>query len=93
MAFPNPFDPNDIAHPLRMLIGANTGEAVSVYIFDSSGRIVWEYKGNLAANMEVRWDGSTSYGEVATNGVYLVRAVSGSTLLSKGKILVIKHKQ
>jgi len=61
-----------------------------VYIFDTNGRIIFQNKGvELGADVTVRWDGETSYGEVVENGLYLVRVVEGARF-GKSKVLVIK---
>lgn len=91
MAYPNPFNPNDAANPLKMLFNAATGEAVDIYIFDTNARIIYQSKDNqLAADRIVLWDGDTSYGETVENGLYLIRIVKDGKLVAKGKILVIK---
>jgi hypothetical protein len=92
MAYPNPFDPNDKANPLKMLFNTATGEAVDIYIFDTNARIIYQRRNAdpLAADRTVTWDGETSYGEVVENGLYLIRIVKDGRLVAKGKILVIK---
>jgi len=92
MAYPNPFDPNDKANPLKMLFNTATGEAVDIYIFDTNARIIYQRRNAdpLAADRTVTWDGETSYGEVVENGLYLIRVVKDGKLVAKGKILVIK---
>ncbi len=93
MAYPNPFDANDTAHPLQMLFGATTGEAVDIYIFDTNGRVIWQNKdAQLSANRIVTWDGYTAYGQIVENGLYIIRVVESGKLVAKGKILVIKKK-
>jgi hypothetical protein len=91
MAYPNPFDPNDKANPLKMLFNTATGEAVDIYIFDTNARIIYQSRDNqLEADRKAEWDGETSYGEVVENGLYLIRIVKDGKLVAKGKILVIK---
>ena len=91
MAYPNPFNPNDKANPLKMLFNTATGEAVDIYIFDTNARIIYQRRDvQLAADREARWDGETSYGEAVENGLYLIRIVNDGKLVAKGKILVIK---
>jgi len=93
MAYPNPFNPNDRSHPLKMLFSAATGEAVDIYIFDANARIIWQYKGEgegLGANRTVEWDGKTHWGETVDNGYYMIRVVNDGKMVAKGKILVVK---
>jgi len=91
MAYPNPFNPNDKANPLKMLFNTATGEAVDIYIFDTNARIIYQSRDHqLLADREARWDGETSYGEAVENGLYLIRIVQDGKLVAKGKILVIK---
>ena len=91
MAYPNPFNPNDKAHPLSMLFSVTTGEAVDIYIFDTNGRMIYQDRDSQTnASRTVTWDGDTSYGETVENGLYLIRVVKDGKLVEKGKILVIK---
>jgi hypothetical protein len=91
MAYPNPFNPNDAANPLKMLFNTATGEAVDIYIFDTNARVIYQTRDRqLAADRIVEWDGDTSYGETVENGLYLIRVVKDGKLVAKGKILVIK---
>ena len=92
MAYPNPFNPDDKANPLKMLFNAATGEAVDIYIFDTNGRVIYQNRNSdpLAADRTITWDGETSYGEVVDNGLYLIRIVKDGKLVAKAKILVIK---
>lgn len=91
MAYPNPFNPNDTANPLHMLFNTATGEAVDIYIFDTNARVIYQARDNqLNADRIVTWDGETSYGETAENGLYLIRVVNNGKLVARGKILVIK---
>ena len=92
MAYPNPFNPDDKANPLKMLFNAATGEAVDIYIFDTNGRVIYQNRNSdpLAADRTITWDGETSYGEVVDNGLYLIRIIKDGKLVAKAKILVIK---
>jgi hypothetical protein len=91
MAYPNPFNPDDKANPLKMLFNAATGEAVDIYIFDTNGRVIYQNRdAQLLADRTAQWDGETSYGEVVDNGLYLIRIIKDGKLVAKAKILVIK---
>jgi hypothetical protein len=91
MAYPNPFNPNDKANPLKMLFNVTTGEAVDIYIFDTNGRVIYQDRDSQTnADRTVTWNGETSFGEVVENGLYLIRVVKDGKLVAKGKILVIK---
>ena len=88
MAYPNPFNPNDKAHPLSMLFGVTAGDTVNIYIFDSNGRIIYQDRDSQTnADRIVTWDGISSYGQMVDNGIYLIRVVKDGKLVAKGKKL------
>jgi hypothetical protein len=92
MAYPNPFNPNDKANPLKMLFEVSAvGDTVSIYIFDANGRIIYQDKNStVALDRIVTWDGISSYGGTVNNGIYLIRVVDNGKLVAKAKILVLK---
>ena len=91
VAYPNPFNPNDTANPLKMLVGGTAGDTVSIYIFDANGRIIYQDKqAETDVHTVLTWDGQSSYGGTVNNGIYLIMIVNNGKLVAKGKILVIK---
>jgi len=95
VTYPNPFNPLDKTLPyegLQMLFGAEVvGEAIDIYIFDANGRVIWQKKDTQSAlNRVATWEGDTSYGEVAENGLYMIRVVRGRDVVARAKVLIIK---
>ena len=88
--YPNPFDPTTGGTKIAFNIRENT--QVTIYLFDTTGRIVVKRPFNATVGFnEYEWDGRDDYGTMASNGVYLLRLVSGSRLIGKTKIWVIKR--
>jgi hypothetical protein len=91
MAYPNPFNPNDKANPLKMLFQVTAGDTVNIYIFDANGRIIYQDKDAQTNLLRiVTWDGESSYGGTVNNGLYLIMIVNNGKLVAKAKILVVK---
>jgi hypothetical protein len=91
MAYPNPFNPNDKANPLKMLFQVTAGDTVNIYIFDANGRIIYQDKDAQTNLLRiVTWDGESSYGGTVNNGLYLIMVVNNGKLVAKAKILVVK---
>jgi hypothetical protein len=74
--FPNPFRGS-----VRMTLELSGVSAVSVAVYDVSGRRVRRLlQGTFEAGArDITWDGSTSGGDPAPAGLYLVQARIGST--------------
>jgi hypothetical protein len=87
--YPNPFNP--LSETTKIAFNMNASSQVTIYIFDTVGRIVVKKEFNaIAGYNEVEWDGKDDYGDIVSNGVYLLRMVSNGTLLGKTKPWVIK---
>ncbi len=88
--YPNPFDPINGTTKIAFNISEDT--QVAIYLFDMTGRIVVKrvFTATTGFN-EYEWDGIDDYGTIASNGVYLLRLVSGSRLIGKTKVWVIKR--
>jgi flagellar hook assembly protein FlgD len=68
---------------------------VGVYIYDVTGRLVYQTTQTLTTGTtNIEWDGKIFTGQTAGDGAYLIRIVNegNKTLISKGKIIVIKHQ-
>ncbi len=88
--YPNPFDPINGTTKIAFNISENT--QVMIYMFDMTGRIVVRRAVNATVGFnEYEWDGKDDYGAIASNGVYLLRLISGNRLIGKTKVWVIKR--
>ena len=92
VTYPNPYNPLDEANPLKMLFDAGAADVpVDIYIFDPNTRIIWQTKDTQSSASRVAtWEGETAWGEVAENGLYLIRVVKKGKSIARAKILVIK---
>jgi len=94
---PNPFDP--AREPTTIIYKLKKDTAVNVYLFSITGDLIWEdsfnagHNGGKEGDNSVTWDGVSSFGEMLSNGVYLLHVVersSGKTL-AKGKIAILRR--
>jgi len=92
--YPNPFDPNN-GEETRIVVEPDNDGTVGVYIYDITARLVFRHTEYMTAASynEVVWNGRTYFGEIADNGVYLVRVIDEGSrkIIGKGKILVVKY--
>ncbi len=92
----NPLDPDPTNNKatIRITVTDKAGANVAIYIFDITGRLVWQKQAHYAGELthEVAWDAKVLDGDLVGDGVYLVRVMNNDTktLISKGKIVVIK---
>jgi hypothetical protein len=92
-AYPNPFNP--LSETLKMQVSVTDTTSVGVYIYDVTGRLVYQTTQTLTTGTtNIEWDGKIFTGQTAGDGAYLIRIVNegNKTLISKGKIIVIKHQ-
>ena len=88
--YPNPFDP--INGTTKIAFNLRDNAEVTIYLFDMTGRIVVRRSVNATVGFnEYEWDGRDDYGVIASNGVYMLRLVSGNRLIGKTKVWVIKR--
>ncbi|MFH1390307.1 MAG: Ig-like domain-containing protein [Candidatus Margulisiibacteriota bacterium] len=87
--FPNPFNP--LAEQVNIVV-SNTGGAsrLGYYIYDMAAQLVYKSTGTAS---QITWNGIDQWGQMVSNGAYLLRVVNEDTksLLAKGKILVVKQ--
>jgi len=96
LAYPNPADPS--RGGVRIAYNLDIDSAVTLYIFDISGRLIWKqdqqsgFTGGTAGYNEVVWDGRDMGGRALPNDVYLLRVVEKSTgsVLGKSKIVILR---
>lgn len=92
-AYPNPFDP--VNQTLKMQVSVTASTNIGVYVYDLTGKLVYQTTQTLGVGTtDVTWDGRMYTGEYAGDGALLIRIVdeSSKTVLSKGKVIVIKHE-
>jgi hypothetical protein len=94
---PNPFDP---ARENTTIIYKLAKDAdINAYIFTITGDLIWKNNftagsnGGRTGDNAFTWDGMSNFGEMMSNGVYLLHMIersSGKTL-AKGKIMVLRR--
>jgi 6-phosphogluconolactonase (cycloisomerase 2 family) len=99
MIYPNPFNPlataltasGRAADRATIAYDASGVTNVGIYIYDMTAKQVYHA---TTTEGEIVWDGKDNQGNVVADGVYLLRVVNedSKSLISKGKILVIKRK-
>jgi len=103
IAAPNPFNPplegEDPENTMKIYftVAGDPTAQVGIYLHDSTGRLVWKKilpAQQLLDDKGVEWTGYTQFGEIAENGVYLLRVVdeTNKKLIGKTKIVIIKKK-
>lgn len=85
-AYPNPFN-----HESVIRYSVPSSAEMSVNLYSSMGEQVAElFQGNVDAGVhELRWNGTSSSGEVVSSGVYILRLKYLDTVISK-KLVVLK---
>lgn len=89
----NPLDPDPKNNKATVMITLLDPANVAIYIFDITGRLIWQKLAYYAAGTHaVEWDAKVLDGDLVGDGVYLIRVMNSDTkaLISKGKIVVIK---
>jgi hypothetical protein len=94
---PNPFDP--ARESTTIMYKLKKDSEVTVLIFSVTADLLWKssypagFNGGREGDNSLLWTGYTNFGELASNGVFLVHVVekaSGKTL-ARGKIAVIRR--
>jgi Putative Ig domain/IPT/TIG domain/Carbohydrate binding domain (family 11) len=91
--YPNPFSPNSTnpSHNVTTIAYDATGVTnIGIYIYDMTARLVYHQITNAG---QTTWDGTDMGGSNVSDGLYILRVVNeeNKSLISKGKILVIKQ--
>ena len=94
--YPNPIDP--LKSTGRIAYTLNIDTDMTLFIFDTSGKIVWKYDcpaglmGGKAGYNEVEWSGNDFSDRKLLNDVYLLRVVEKDTgsVLGKAKIVILR---
>ncbi|NQT61316.1 MAG: VCBS repeat-containing protein [Candidatus Marinimicrobia bacterium] len=73
--YPNPFNPTT-----TIRYGLPESSDVSLYIYDIKGRVVQQYtvEDQAAGWVDIEWNGTNSWGERVSTGVYLCRLEAGN---------------
>ena len=98
-ASPNPFNPI-VQGTTYLTYNLADNYATTIYLFDLSGNLVWqksfaagEQGGKAGLNL-APWNGSSQFGEVVPNGVYLFKIVSQvfgqKKVIGSGKVIVLR---
>lgn len=100
--FPNPFNPLETSVPVSRASGMSGATAtiaydatgitnIGIYIYDTTAKLVFH---ETTSASQIGWDGTDMNGNHVADGVYLLRVVNEETksLISKGKILVVKQR-
>ncbi len=83
--YPNPFNPHT-----RFTLALPEPTTWSVDIYDVGGHLVRRFRGEAsrAEYVRIEWDGTNDSGEPVAPGVYLYRAVAGSSSATRKAILL-----
>jgi hypothetical protein len=92
--FPNPFSPmSGVATTIQYTLSRDAG--VTIIIYDITGHEAKRMKFSSGTNgarggtNQVSWNGRALGGEVAGNGMYVYKIISGSTVIGSGKLVVL----
>jgi len=94
LAYPTPFSPLS-GDSMIISYTLSRNADVAFYMYDVSGRIVLTKKfdsgmeGGRAGYNDFSWDGITNFGNVAGNGIYVYKIVSGNRAIATGKLVVL----
>ena len=95
LVYPNPYDP--LAGNVRITYYLSVDTGTIIYVFDTSGRLVWKdnymsgVNGGKAGYNEISWNTVGTFGQL-TSDTYFINVVDQSTgkLITKTKLLVWK---
>jgi len=95
LVYPNPYDP--LRGDLKITYYLSVDNDISIYVFDTSGRLVWKNNylsganGGKAGYNELNWNSVGLFGSLASDA-YIVNVVEQGTgrLVSKTKMLIWK---
>lgn len=93
--YPNPFNPAT-GQETEIEYQLTRDAAVVIYIFNTVGQLIKKidcasgFTGGSAGYNKVAWNGYSDFAEIAGNDIYLVRIVSGGSVIGRTKIAVLK---
>ncbi|MFC1478033.1 T9SS type A sorting domain-containing protein [Candidatus Margulisiibacteriota bacterium] len=87
--YPNPFSPGT-GQSTSIVFPLDSDGTYNLYLINIVGEVAWTSRGSgTAGSNTVIWDGRNDWGNVAPNGVYLLRVVQGGKLAASGKVSVL----
>jgi hypothetical protein len=92
--YPNPFSPLSGAQT-TIQYTLSRDSAVTIVIYDITGHETKRMRFNSGANggrggtNQISWDGRTLGGEVAGNGMFIYKIISGDSVIGNGKLVVL----
>ncbi|MFH1542102.1 MAG: S8 family serine peptidase, partial [bacterium] len=91
---PNPFNlSTDSSITFNYSLSGNF--VTKIYLFDLTGNLVWHktylagVNGGKSGTNNPSWNGQNLFGGQVTNGIYLYQIVTDSSVIGKGKIIVL----
>ena len=92
--YPNPFSPlSGAATTIQYTLSRDAG--VTLLIYDITGQEIKRMRfgsgtnGGRGGTNQVNWNGRSLGGDVAGNGMYLYKIISGDTVIGSGKLVVL----
>ncbi|MFH1387344.1 MAG: gliding motility-associated C-terminal domain-containing protein [bacterium] len=89
---PNPFSPKNDGL-MYFTYKLNLPSALSIYIFDLAGNLIWKKEITMTNSGNTAWNGVDAFGRQVQNGVYpyvLKFTSSSDTEIKKGKIIILQ---
>lgn len=92
--YPNPFSPlSGVTTTIQYTLSRDA--ATTIIIYDITGQEVKRMRfssgtnGGRGGTNQVNWDGRSLGGEVAGNGMYIYKIISGDSVIGSGKLVVL----
>ncbi|MBN2058088.1 MAG: hypothetical protein JW782_04785 [Candidatus Saganbacteria bacterium] len=92
--YPNPYNPSN--GNARIAYQLNQDADITLYLFNEINQLVWKRtypsgsNGGSSGYNEIEWNGTTDFGQVAGNGAYFLRIVSGGKQIGRIKIAILR---
>ncbi|MBI9070208.1 MAG: T9SS type A sorting domain-containing protein [Melioribacteraceae bacterium] len=85
-AYPNPFNPK-----VNVSVGVNKRTSLKLFIYDIQGRLIKKLVDNVYSkgNNIIAWNSINDNGMKVNSGIYIIKAVTASTTITK-KIILLK---
>ncbi|MFC1568113.1 S8 family serine peptidase [Candidatus Margulisiibacteriota bacterium] len=93
-ALPNPFDRTTLSE-ISFIYSLETNFEARIYLFDLSGKLVWQNSyaagenGGKSGENSPSWDGKDQLGGNVPNGVYFYKIVADGRIIAQGKVVVL----
>ena len=92
--YPNPFSPMS-GGTTNIQYTLSTDAAITILIYDITGHEVKRMKygsgspGGRGGTNQVVWNGQSIGGEIAGNGMYVYKIISGDKVIGSGKLVIL----